>query len=268
MKPYEWPVCGRRVLQIANTSLEVEAIGPPPGSATTLILLHEGLGCVEMWRDFPMRLADLTGLGVLAYSRQGYGQSAPCVLPRPLDYMEREAREVLPSVLDAMGIEQAVLIGHSDGASIAALHQREAPDSRIIGLVLMAPHFFVEDLSIESIANARVAWRETDLSKRLGRYHANVENAFQGWNDAWLDPGFRDWDISDSIDHFGVPCLALQGRQDEYGTARQIEIITERSSASVLTELLDECGHAPFKDQPEAVLARIQTFVGSLKANA
>ena len=221
-----------------------------------------------MWRDFPARLADRTSCGVLAYSRQGYGQSAPCALPRPLDYMEREARDVLPIVLDAMGIEQTVLIGHSDGASIAALHQREVPDPRVIGLVLMAPHFFVEDLSVESIANARVAWRETDLPQRLGRYHADVENAFRGWNDAWLDPAFRDWDISDSIDHFRVPCLALQGRQDEYGTSRQIDVIAERSAAPVRTEFLDDCGHSPFKDQPEAVLARIQAFVASLKTDA
>lgn len=268
MNTFDWAHSGRRRVRIDETFLEIETIGPQPAHAVTLVLLHEGLGCVQMWRDFPIRLAAATSAGVLAYSRQGYGHSDPCGLPRPLDYMEREARDVLPAVLDAAGIERAILIGHSDGASIAALHQREVCDPRILGLVLMAPHFFVEEVSIQSIRNARVAWRETDLPARLGRYHADPETAFCGWNDAWLDPAFRDWDISDCIEAFAVPCLALQGRMDEYGTARQIEVIAERSPAAVEIQLLDDCQHAPFKDQPETTLRHVSDFVASVQASA
>lgn len=239
-------------------------MGPAPQSSVTLVMLHEGLGCVRMWRDFPARLGDATGLGVMTYSRQGYGQSDPCDLPRPIDYMEREARDVLPQVLNAAGVERAVLIGHSDGASIAALHQREVSDPRILGLVLMAPHFFVEELSIESIENARVAWRETDLKDRLAKYHDNVEAAFLGWNQAWLDPGFRDWNITDSISSFRVPTLAIQGKLDEYGTARQVEVISELSLAPVTTTMLEDCGHSPFRDKPEETIREISEFVAGL----
>ena len=177
-----------------------------------------------------------------------------------MDYMEREATDVLPQVLDAAGIRQCVHIGHSDGASIAALHQAATGDERVLALVLMAPHFFVEDLSIQSIRNVRTAWRETDLPQRLGKYHADAENAFCGWNEAWLDERFLEWDIKDCIDHISVPCLALQGRFDEYGTAAHIETLSARSRSDVEVHFLPECGHSPHRDQPDQTLALISAF--------
>ena len=265
----DWSASGEdQFLSIDGVSLEAKCWGASPDDSPTLVLLHEGLGSVAMWRDFPQNLAGAAGVGVFAYSRQGYGKSAPCELSRPLDYMEREARDVLPKVLDAAGIGQAILIGHSDGASIAALHQGFAEDDRIRGLVLMAPHFFVEDLSISSIENAGVAWRETDLPERLGRYHADAANAFLGWNQAWLDPGFRDWDISWCIDRFRVPCLAIQGRLDEYGSARQVEVIAERSPAEVDVHLLDDCEHSPFRDAKAQTLDLITAFLPRVSARS
>lgn len=260
MSSIHWPTEAPTALKLRTASLECRAWGPPPTQAPSLILLHEGLGSVALWRDFPEKIATITGLGVLAYSRQGYGQSDPCDLPRPLDYMEREARDVLPLVLDQTGIQSCILLGHSDGASIAALHQALAPDPRVQGLILMAPHFFVEPPALDSIRNVRTAWRETDLPQRLGKYHADPQNAFQGWNEAWLDPGFASWDITQCIDHFRVPCLAFQGDMDEYGTTEHLNVIRQRSAAPVETHVLDACGHSPQKDQPEETLRLIAEF--------
>lgn len=248
------------MLKIGAASLEFRAWGRPPMQAPSIVLLHEGLGSVALWRDFPEKIAEATGLGVLAYSRQGYGQSDPCVLPRPLDYMTREARDVLPLVLEQTGIQSCILLGHSDGASIAALHQALVPDPRVLGLILMAPHFFVELPALDSIRNVRTAWRETDLPQRLGKYHADPQNAFQGWNDAWLDPGFESWDIAECIDQFSVPCLAFQGDMDEYGTAVHLDLIRQRSIFPVETHVLEACGHSPQKDQPEVTLRLIAGF--------
>ncbi len=178
-------------LELDGQIIETAWWGPPPDQAPTLVLLHEGLGCVALWRGFPERLAAATGCGVFAYSRFGYGQSAPAALPRPLTYMHEEAEDVLPRILDAAGIRRAVLVGHSDGASIAALYAGSRQDFRIAGLVLIAPHFFVEDVTVASIEAARIAYRDSDLRARLGRYHADPDNAFRGWNDVWLDPAFR-----------------------------------------------------------------------------
>lgn len=247
-------------LHIDGVSLEYRAWGPTPDVSPTLVLLHEGLGSVALWRDFPERLSMATGLGVFAYSRQGYGQSDSCALPRPLDYMEREARDVLPRVLDQAGIRNCVLVGHSDGASIAALHQSLAPDPRVEALVLIAPHFFVEEAALHNIRNVRTAWRETDLPQRLGKYHADAETAFLGWNTAWLDPDFLSWDISDCIDAFRVPCLAFQGDFDEYGSAAHLSLIERRSPAPVSTHLIADCGHSPQKDQPEETLRLMSEF--------
>lgn len=248
------------ILKINETSLEYRCWGDPPSDTPTLVLLHEGLGSVALWRDFPAHIAKATGYGVLAYSRQGYGQSDACDLPRPLDYMHREARDVLPVVLDQTGIENCILLGHSDGASIAALHQALVPDPRVQGLILMAPHFFVEEAGLQSIRNVGTAWRETDLPQRLGKYHADPQHAFQGWNDAWLDPGFRNWDISDCVQQFRVPCLAFQGDMDEYGSTAHLDVIRTNSSAAVETHILSECGHSPHKDQPEETLRLIASF--------
>ena len=171
--------------------LEAVAYGPPPDKAPTIVMLHEGLGCLALWRDFPQKLAAATGHGVFAYSRAGYGGSDAVDLPRPLDYMSREARFSLPALLDAIGLKRGILLGHSDGASIAAIYAGEHADERIKGLILMAPHLFTEEMGLASIAEARRAYETGDLRARLAKYHAHVDVAFRGWNDAWLDPGFK-----------------------------------------------------------------------------
>lgn len=248
-------------LDINGVRLEGRCWGPPPQDALTVVLLHEGLGCVALWKGFPEQLVAATGMGVFAFSRQGYGASDPCALPRPVDYMEREADQVLGSVLNAVGIRQAVLIGHSDGGSIAALYGGMVCDSRLQGLVLMAPHFFVEDVSIEAIEAARDAYETGGLRSRLERHHAHVEAAFRGWNDAWLNPEFRDWDISGYLQQINVPVLALQGKDDPYGTAAQVNVIARRMDDLASVHLLGNCQHAPHLDQTDVTLDLIRNFV-------
>ena len=202
---------GASFLQAGGHALEYSWWGPGPGEAPTLVMLHEGLGSVGLWRDVPMQLAQATGLGVMAYSRAGYGRSDPAKLPRPLDYMTREACDVLPDVLRQVGVDAPVLLGHSDGATIAAIH---AGQSRVGAVILIAPHFFTEPGGLAEIARARDAFLSGDLRARLARHHAHPDSAFLGWNDAWLDPGFRDWDVSASIDGITAPILAVQGDAD------------------------------------------------------
>ncbi len=253
-----------RRIRAGGTELEALCLGPAPAEAATLVLLHEGLGCVALWRDFPARLARATGCGVFAYSRQGYGQSDPCPLPRPLDYMTDEAVRVLPEVLDGIGLRRGILVGHSDGASIAALHAGLVRDPRIAGIVLMAPHFFTEPMGLRSIAEARAAYAEGDLRARLARYHAHVDAAFRGWNDAWLDPAFERWDIRGTLADIDVPVLALQGEADQYGTRAQIDVVAERVPGPVETALLPDCRHAPFLDQPDRTLDLVGGFARRL----
>ena len=219
---------------------------------------------MRLWRDLPDRLAAATGRGVFAYSRAGYGHSDPVELPRPLDYMTREAIEVLPAVLDAIGLRHGVLLGHSDGASIITIYAGSVQDHRIRGLVLMAPHFFAEPMGLRAIAEARRAYETGKLRERLARHHRNVDAAFRGWNDAWLDPGFRAWNIEDCIDYIRVPVLAIQGKDDQYGTGAQIEALAERLQAPLETVMLDDCGHAPFIDQPGLTLDAISAFIARL----
>ena len=245
-------------------SLEGRCIGPPPDRSRTILLLHEGLGSMRLWRDLPDRLAAATGHGVFVYSRASYGHSDPVLLPRPLDYMTREAIHVLPAVLDAIGLRQGVLLGHSDGASIITIYAGSVQDHRIRGLVLMAPHFFTEPKGLQSIADARKAYETGGLRARLARHHRNVDTTFRGWNDAWLDPGFRAWNIEDCIDYIRVPVLAIQGKDDQYGTEAQIEALAEHLYAPLETVMLDACGHAPFIDQPSRTLDAISAFIARL----
>lgn len=257
-----WVAEGR--LTAGGHSLEYACHGPAPDTAPTLVLLHEGLGCVALWRDFPAALAQATGFGVFVFSRAGYGQSEACDLPRPLDYMTREAVDVLPQVLDAIGFRQGVLVGHSDGATIAAIHAGSVIDHRVRGIVLMAPHVFTEDMGLDQIAQAKIAYDKGDLRARLAKYHTDPDCAFRGWNDAWLAPGFRDWNVADVIYYIRVPILAIQGRQDQYGTLAQIDEIAERSYAPVDTLILDDCRHVPFADQPQAVRNAIAEYCARL----
>lgn len=242
--------------------LEAVWIGPPPDVAPTLVLLHEGLGCVGLWKAFPQRLAIAAGCGALVYSRAGYGGSDPVELPRPLTYMHHEALAVLPEVLDAAGIERAIPVGHSDGGSIALIHAGEVQDPRVAGLVLMAPHVFNEQLCVDSIAAAREAYATGNLRQGLARYHGdNVDVAFRGWNDTWLDPGFWHWNLEQYLPGVEVPVLLMQGENDEYGTAAQVEAIERQVAGQVTTRWLPACGHAAHRDQPDAVIDATGAFL-------
>jgi pimeloyl-ACP methyl ester carboxylesterase len=248
-------------LDIADQRLEYRMIGPRPDEAPTLVLLHEGLGCVGLWGDFPDKLQKATGCGVFAYSRAGYGQSSPVKLPRPLSYMHDEARAVVPKLLDAIGFRRGLLIGHSDGASIAAIYAGTHQDHRVGGLVLIAPHFFTEDSGLASIEEARRAYEDTDLRAKLARWHKDPDNAFRGWNDAWLDPDFRKWDITAPLAYIRVPMLIVQGEDDQYGTAAQIEAAERECYCPVEVALLPGAKHTPQREAPVATLEAISAFV-------
>ncbi len=231
-------------------------------SRPPLVLLHEGLGSVSLWRDFPAQLAAATGCYTLVYSRLGYGQSDLLEGLRQPDYMHREALEVLPQVLAARGIAKPVLVGHSDGGSIALIHAG-AGRWPVAGVVTLAAHVFVEDLTIASIAAAKLAYTSTDLPQKLGRHHRDVDKTFWGWNHIWLDPRFRAWNIESYLAGINCPLLAIQGEQDEYGTKRQVEAINAQVQGSRQLMLAD-CRHSPHRDQPQACLAAIVEFVASL----
>jgi pimeloyl-ACP methyl ester carboxylesterase len=232
-------------------------------SRPTLLLLHEGLGCVAMWRHFPEKLAAATGCRLIVWSRAGYGDSQPYPEARTPRYMHREAEEALPALLAALQIERPVLIGHSDGGSIALIFAGAFPDVPL-GVAVMAPHEFVEDVTLVGIREARTAWETTDLPKKLARYHhTQTERVFSDWNDTWLSPTYRDWNIEEYLPKIRCPVLAIQGEGDEYATMRQIEVIAEQVPGTQLLKLPD-CGHSPHKDQEAAVLAALAGFVESL----
>jgi pimeloyl-ACP methyl ester carboxylesterase len=251
-------------LDIGEQRLEYRMIGPRPDEKPTLVLLHEGLGCVGLWDDFPDKLAAATGAGVFVYSRAGYGKSSPVKLPRPLGYMHDEAMQVLPQLLETIGFQRGLLIGHSDGASIAAIYAGSVQDHRVRGLVLIAPHFFTEDPGIASIEEARQAYATTDLRAKLARWHENVDNAFRGWNDAWLDPDFRKWDITAPLAYIRVPILIVQGEADQYGTMRQIEVAREECYCPVDVVLLKGVRQSPQREAPALALKAIADFTNRL----
>ena len=255
-------------LDIGAQHLEYRMIGPPPDAAPTLVMLHEGLGCVGLWGDFPDKLQTATGCGVVVYSRAGYGKSSPVKLPRPLSYMHDEARDTLPKLLDAIGFQRGLLIGHSDGASIAAIYAGSHQDHRVGGLTLIAPHFFTEDSGIASIVEAKKAYETGDLRTRLARWHLDVDNTFKGWNGAWLDPDFRKWDITEFLAYIRVPVQIVQGEDDQYGTAKQIEIAEQECYCPVEVALLKGAKHSPQREAPDATLKAISDFVARvLRAN-
>lgn len=233
------------------------------GAGAPLVFLHEGLGSLAMWRDFPARLCAALGRRGLVYSRPGYGRSTPRDAQEfwGLDFMHRQAHEVLPALLAALNVTaKPVLFGHSDGGSIALLHAARFP---VAGAVVMAPHILVEDLSVASIEQARVAYETTDLKQRLAKYHDDPDSAFYGWNRIWLHPPFKQWSIEDEIGAIACPLLAIQGLDDEYGTLEQIRGIARRVPQTRLLELPD-CGHSPHRDQPEAVIAAAGAWLATL----
>ncbi len=246
-------------------AIEYAFIGESDASAPLIVFLHEGLGSLAMWRDFPARLCAAAGARGLVYSRPGYGRSTP----RPhaekwgVDFMHRQAREVLPALLAALGIDTAQdppwLFGHSDGGSIALIHAASFAQ-RVAGVVVAAPHIFVEDISVTSIAATRDVYLNTDLRSKLARYHDDVDSAFWGWNDIWLDPAFRAWNIEALLPQIACPLLAMQGIDDEYGTMAQIDGIAKHAPQTQLRKL-PQCGHSPHRDQADAVIAAISFFM-------
>ena len=248
----------------AVLGLEYDWHGPPAGQGTTIVFLHEGLGSAGQWKDFPARVAEATGCSALVYSRAGYGSSSSISLPRPLDYMHREALDTLPKLLEALEVRDAVYFGHSDGSSIALISAGSPHAVHLRGAILEAPHVFAEEVSIASIMKARDAWHTTDLRARLERWHGeNTEVAFRGWNDAWLDPAFRRWNLEAFLPGITVPLLLIQGRDDEYGTLAQLDAI-ERGTGGPSTRLvLEHCGHSPHRDQPDATLQAAVDFIKS-----
>jgi pimeloyl-ACP methyl ester carboxylesterase len=251
-------------LDLSAMRLEYRMIGPRPDAAPIIVMLHEGLGCVGLWGEFPDRLAAATGAGVFVYSRAGYGRSSPVKLPRPLTFMQDEARDVLPRLLASIGFRRGLLLGHSDGASIAAIHAGSVQDHRVRGLVLIAPHFLTEEMGIAEIARARAAFAATGLRAKLARWHDDVDNAFKGWSDAWLDPDFRNWNITDALAYIRVPILIVQGERDQYGTARHIEVAQQECTRPVDVALLPGIGHAPHREAPATTLLAVSDFANRL----
>jgi pimeloyl-ACP methyl ester carboxylesterase len=259
------PAAGLPVTQlvdIAGQRLEFVRIAADR-AGPTLVFLHEGLGSLSLWRDFPQLVADAVARPALIYSRAGYGRSTVLPAARAPHYMHDEALVVLPALLDALGIVDPILIGHSDGASIALIHAG-AKVRPVRALVAMAPHVFVEDLSIAGIERSRLAYESADLRAKLGRHHADVDATFRGWNDIWLSPAFRDWNIKSFLPRITCPLLLVQGRNDEYGTLAQLDAIERGVCGHVERVELDDCGHSPHGDQPRAALAAIARFVLAL----
>ncbi len=249
-----------------DVRIEYARIAPERTDAPLVIFLHEGLGSVAMWKDFPERLCDAGGLRGLVFSRPGYGRSTPRAADEvwDVDFMHRQAHEVLPALFETLGIDEAPwLFGHSDGGSIALLYAARFP-ARVAGLVLLAPHILVEDVTVANIELARQAYVATDLPQRLGRYHDDADSAFWGWNRIWLHPPFRRWNIGAELGTIRCPVLAIQGLGDEYGTLAQIRGIAARVPQARLLELPD-CGHSPHRDRPESVIVETISFLNDFR---
>ena len=251
-------------VRAAGRSLAYEWVGREANSKPALVLLHEGLGSIRQWRDFPEKLSSATGCRALVYDRYGYGQSDVLAEPRrTVRFMHDEALMALPQLLKELRVENPILIGHSDGASIALIHAGAGHAAR--GVVAMAPHVFIEPLCLSSIEKAAEAFENTDLSEKLGRYHRDARKTFYGWADVWLDPEFKGWDIrADYLPGVRCPVLAIQGHDDEYGTMAQLDEIGRRVSGPCELLKLESCGHAPFRDQSDLVVSKASSFIEKL----
>jgi pimeloyl-ACP methyl ester carboxylesterase len=231
---------------------------PAARSSATIVMLHEGLGSIAMWKDFPQRIAEATGCGVLVYSRYGHGKSDRLAEKRSFDFMHQEAKVVLPDLLRQLEIERPILLGHSDGASIALIYAGTWPE-HVRGLVLEAPHVFVEEFGLRSTRAIREIYESTELREKLARYHDYVDEMFRGWNGIWLDPQFRSWNIEEYLSSITCPTLVIQGENDEYGTLAHVEAIQRRVPGAQAL-ILPRCGHSPHRDQPEITLDAICRF--------
>jgi pimeloyl-ACP methyl ester carboxylesterase len=250
-------------VEINGHRIEYAEISARNARAPTLVLLHEGLGSVAMWRDFPAKLAHATGCRTITYSRWGYGKSDRFAGPRDPRYMHDEALDELPALRTALAIDDPILVGHSDGASIALIHAGSGRWS-VRGLILEAPHVFVEDASIAGIEEAKRAYETADLKRRLAHYHADVEGVFRSWNDIWLSAGFRAWNIEGCLPGITCPVLAIQGLDDQYGTVAQVNAVARQVKGPFEKLLLEDCMHAPHRDQEADSLAAMVGFIAAL----
>jgi pimeloyl-ACP methyl ester carboxylesterase len=251
----------RQFLTAGTRKLEVARIAAARPGLPELVFLHEGLGSIALWRNFPATLAQRTGCGATVYSRYGNGFSDVLSGARNPEYMHDEALVTLPLVLEGLGIRDAILIGHSDGGSIALIFAAEHP-SAVRALVLEAPHLFVEDVSVASIAAMRTHYESAGLRERMARYHADADRTFYGWNDVWLSPHFRDWNVESHVASVAVPVLAIQGLEDEYGTVAQIDAIVRLARGPVDRLTLAGCGHAPHRDRSGVVEGAVTGWIG------
>jgi pimeloyl-ACP methyl ester carboxylesterase len=251
-------------VEVQGRLLEVQRLRGQK-QAPELLFLHEGLGSVSHWRDFPARVVEITGCPATVYSRYGSGNSDVLREARGVRYMHEEALDVLPELLSRLEIDRPVLVGHSDGASIALIYA--GTHDRVGALVLLAPHVFVEDLSVTSIAAAKVQFETTNLAEKLARHHRDAQQTFWGWNDIWLHAAFRSWNIEEYLPRIRCPILVIQGCEDQYGTMKQVEAIQRQASGTVEVLALENCRHSPQRDQPEATLRAIATFVGRVAGN-
>ena len=249
-------------LELDPLRLEFRMIGPRPDAAPTVVMLHEGLGSIELWGTFADDIAAATGAGVFLYSRAGYGRSPAGKMPRTISFLDEEAREVLPRVLDAIGFRRGLLLGHSDGGSIATIYAGSIQDHRVRGLVLLAPHFFAEEMGLSEIRRAAKSFASGALRERLGRWHADVDTAFRSWSEPWLDPRFRAWDITEALGYIRVPMLIVQGENDQYGTLRQLEVAERECFCPVETAILPGIRHVPYREAPNETLRIVTGFIG------
>lgn len=249
-------------IDVAGKQLEVAHIAGQSEEAATIVFLHEGLGSVSLWRDFPRQVVEATGCAALIFSRDGYGQSDVIANARTPNYMHHEAQVVLPALLEKMNVHMPILFGHSDGASIALIYAGSGHS--VAGLILEAPHVFVEEISLRGVFAAAETFRNSDLPAKLARHHRDAGTTFWGWHDVWTDAAFRDWNIESYLPAIACPTLLIQGAQDDYGSVAQIEAITAALPENATAHLLPGCGHAPHREQPTQTLKLVSSFAKAL----
>jgi pimeloyl-ACP methyl ester carboxylesterase len=253
-------------IEINHRNIEYLWLGPPPEQSTTLVFLHEGLGSIAQWREFPLRLAEATACSALVYNRPSYGRSDATPLPWPITFMHDHALRELPALLTELNVQRMILVGHSDGASISLIYAGTTPhDRRLAGAAVLAPHVFVEEFGLASIREARDAFDNGDLRAGLHRYHGdNTDNVFNGWNSAWLSEEFMNWNIEEYLTHIKVPLLVVQGEDDQYGTLAQVDKICAGAGGPVERLILSDCRHSPHRDQSELLLKGLGEFAEQL----